>query len=235
MTATATDLHAAGSHLEQGNQPRQPGDKGYRSPRQLAALATLGDPPVDPHRARALKKSDNPALHAEADAYWQSRRRLLGVEFVDALCRRAEPERLTPHEITFLERFLDLGHRVRWIVRDSASLRSTNDFFWGEEEPIACELKTTGTKLSTITDRIVDAVSKARGHNVTKENFLIDLGDRDLTPSVAERLTNFNRKRLELFENATHDERARYVGSAPYAIARLWIMSRGMLREIDLA
>lgn len=140
--------------------------------------------------------------------YWEARKQALPVDF--------HGDHVEPHEISFVEKFLDAGERLEWIPLDP-DRRSSNDFMWTSNGGIEVEVKRTkaGT-YSAIHGRIVDSASKAAKHGVVKENFIADLGDVELTDELAAELAQFN------------------VGRRKYRLKCLWVMTRGRLVEIDL-
>mgnify|MGYP001161977418 CR=1 FL=1 len=143
------------------------------------------------------------------DAYWAARREALPVDF--------HGDRIDPHEVKFVERFLNAGHTLSWIPRDRDSRKSTHDFMWLNHGPYEIELKSTKAKYSTIRGQIMGAVKRAKGnHNVTKSRFIIDLGDQPLTAELREELTHYNLDR------------------SLYKIKALWVMTQGELEQINL-
>ncbi|MDP9806323.1 hypothetical protein J2S70_000905 [Trueperella bonasi] len=125
-----------------------------------------------------------------------------------ALQSDLQGESLYPHEIRFLEKFEHLGHRARWIPRDTLRFKSTNDFIWINLDEEVCELKSITAKYSSIKDAIQKAVLRARdNHQVVKDFFIIDLGMK----SASEKL----RRQLALYNKRIRDGHIR----------RLWIMS----------
>lgn len=129
-------------------------------------------------------------------------------------------EVLEPHEIEFLEKFEKLGHHARWIPRDVKYRKSTNDFVWLDLDSEICELKVTSAKYSTIKSHIKSSVIKARdNHEVTKDFFVIDLGDKELTSKLRNQLSKYN---------------ARVTDGH---IRRLWVMSSkgAFFEEINLS
>ncbi len=146
----------------------------------------------------------DPSDKAAFKAYWNARRNALPVDFGG--------DRLEPHEIRFVERFLNHGEQLEWIPRDEKGRTSTSDFFWVNNGNIAMELKSPKAKYSTIRGAIADAVMRARtNHGVEKANFIIDLGDAPLTPDLRAELSRYNLDRTK------------------YAIQHLWVMSGGQI------
>jgi hypothetical protein len=137
----------------------------------------------------------------------------------DALAIDTHGERLQPHEIVFVERFLALGHRLEWIPRNShgpTGILPTNDFVWLDNDLLVCELKATQPRFVSIRGRIASAVSKAEKQGVTKENFVIDLGDQPLTVELRGELARYN------------------AGRRNQHISRMWVMAQGRLEQIAL-
>ncbi|MDY5151345.1 hypothetical protein R6G85_02435 [Actinotignum urinale] len=159
-------------------------------------------PPVSSADDRAGKNSDN----------WKHRQKKLLSDTAD--------EVLEPHEIEFLEKFEKLGHHARWIPIDVKYRKSTNDFVWLDLDSEICELKVTSAKYSTIKSHIKSSVIKARdNHEVTKDFFVIDLGDKELTSKLRNQLSKYN---------------ARVTDGH---IRRLWVMSSkgAFFEEINLS
>lgn len=138
-----------------------------------------------------------------------------------ALASDTSGEALYPHEIEFLEAMEALGEKVRWIPRSpyipGQGRAPTNDFVWLTNENTVTELKATTPNYGKIRNLIQPAVRKAREKGVVKDSFVIDLGLHRLTPKL--------RGQLELYNIRNPDNR----------VARMWVMARGELTEIDLA
>lgn len=124
-------------------------------------------------------------------------------------------ESLEAHEVRFVERFLDAGQQLEWIKRASDH-RPTNDFLWTNNNNVPTELKSTRARFETIHGQIVKAASRAAKQSVTKDNFMIDIGDEPLTDELREKLAAYN------------------VGRRKYRAAGIWVMAQGQLHEIDL-
>lgn len=167
------------------------GAKPPRTPRAAASAPDPGDDMRDPN----------------VRAYWARRQEQIGVD--------TRGERLEPHEVRFLERFT-VDNRVRWIPRDRSTLKPTSDFEWLNAGGIKVELKSTQPKYQSVKNHIQRSVVKAQAAGVVKENFIIDLGDRQLSEKLV--------KQLALYNLRTPSARIR----------RLWVMSRGELVEVDL-
>jgi hypothetical protein len=101
-------------------------------------------------------------------------------------------EALYPQEIEFLERFEERGERARWIARDRASQKSTNDFVWLTNDELVCELKTKSDSYSSIKKTIHTAVLGAKKHDVVKDVFVVDLGARKLSDKLRRQLSLYN-------------------------------------------
>ena len=124
-------------------------------------------------------------------------------------------DRLEPHEVRFVERFLDAGEQFEWIKRDS-DRKPSNDFLWTSNNGIPTELKSTKARFETIHGQIVSAASRAAKQSVTKNNFMIDIGDETLTAELREKLAAFN------------------VDRRKYRVAGIWVMAQGQLHRIEL-
>lgn len=122
---------------------------------------------------------------------------------------------LESHEVRFVERFLDAGEQLNWIKRP-ADRKPSNDFLWTSNNGVPTELKSTKARFETIHGQIVAAASKAAKQSVTKDNFMIDIGDEPLADELRERLAGFN------------------VGRRKYRAAGIWVMSLGELHQIEL-
>ncbi|WP_172121305.1 hypothetical protein [Actinomyces faecalis] len=105
-------------------------------------------------------------------------------------------EVLESHEIDFLERFEARGERARWIRRDRGEpgrqARPRNDYVWITQGEQVCELKSTGTKYSSISGRIKSAVESAAAQGVSKDVFVIDLGPHKMHETLARQLSRYN-------------------------------------------
>lgn len=191
--------------------PAAPGDSAGGSGRNDGPPRRPPAPPSDDdsHRTRAIAQLGAPPASDTAGyrSYWAARQDLLPTDF--------QGDQLLPHEVEFVERFLDAGERLTWIPRSPGT--STHDFFWSTRNSIPVELKSTKARAATIRGRILDAASRALlNHGVVKENFVIDLGDQPITDALLEDLAAYN------------------VGRRKYQIKRLWLMSGGRLQEIEL-
>ncbi|GAA4756129.1 hypothetical protein [Gordonia alkaliphila] len=171
------------------------GDDGGRKPPHTGGPAGLGPEP-DPGDKNAHR------------AYWKARQDALPVDF--------RGDVLGPHEVKFVETFLDADHTLDWIPRDPKR-RPTNDFVWTSNGDVEIELKSTKARYETIHGTIVKASSRAAKHDVVKDRFIIDLVDQPLTDDLRSQLEGFN------------------VGRKKYRLRGLWVMTQGQLHEINLA
>jgi len=127
----------------------------------------------EPAKNRVPTSPDSEALHRN---YWRRRQ--------DALSTNKIPDDLEPHEIEFYERFILSGQRPELVPRDrSAMPKPSPDFIWRNNGDREMELKFVSSgKYSSIRDRVIEAVKNG------KSSFIIDLGDRNLSPAVKSRL-----------------------------------------------
>lgn len=96
-------------------------------------------------------------------------------------------EVLQPHEVRFVERMVTGGERLEWHPRD-VQRRPSHDFRWTSCGDIDVEVTSTKPKWTTIRGRISDSVRRARRHDFVKENFIVDIGESDLSRSFVTRL-----------------------------------------------
>ena len=140
----------------------------------------------------------------------------------DSLGRWMPDQILDHHEIDFLERFERLDQLAEWIPRapliTGKGRKPTNDFVWPELGDEICELKSTEASKRSIFRRIKGSVKSALDSNVTKDFFVVDLGERKLSPKLRKQLATYN------------------VDKDIYQIRRLWIMSENgaVFEEIPL-
>lgn len=140
----------------------------------------------------------------------------------DPLGRWMPDQILDHHEIDFLERFERLDELAEWIPRapliTGKGRKPTNDFVWPELGDEICELKSTEASKRSIFRRIKGSVKSALDSNVTKDFFVVDLGERKLSPKLRKQLATYN------------------VDKDIYQIRRLWIMSENgaVFEEIPL-
>lgn len=126
-------------------------------------------------------------------------------------------EQLYQHEIQTIERLQALGETMEWIPRDTETFLPTNDIRWTSQGGIEADLKSTGATYPAISRRIKKAVERAIAAGVTKPNFVVDIGARDLTAKVHRQLSLYNQRH----PNGQIDG--------------LWILGNGRLTRIDLA
>ena len=140
----------------------------------------------------------------------------------DPLGRWMPDQILDHHEIDFLERFERLDELAEWIPRapliTGKGRKPTNDFVWPELGDEICELKSTEASKRSIFRRIKGSVKSALDSNVTKDFFVVDLGERKLSPKLRKQLATYN------------------VDKDIYQIRRLWVMSKNgaVFEEIPL-
>lgn len=150
------------------------------------------------------------AVHPAPVATWPERQQALGFPY-------GKGWELEPHEVEFYERFAALSLQARLIQR-SDSFFPTNDFFW-LDKGVEIEVKKPQKKATygIASQLIKKAVERARNnHGFTKENFIIDLGDKPLTEKLRNQLAQYN------------------VRNPSYRIRALWVMSKGGVIEIAL-
>lgn len=169
------------------------------------------DQPEEPsYHDTALERFGPPPTEADPldlRAYWSLRQSALPVDFKGDI--------LKPHEVEFVERFLDAGETLDWIPKLPST--PTNDFLWTSRGGLPMELKSTKARAATIHGRLVDAMSKAAKHGVVKENFLIDLGGAPLPDGLLEELAGFN------------------VGRRKYLVSSLWVFAAGEFHQVQMA
>ena len=140
----------------------------------------------------------------------------------DPLGRWMPDQILDHHEIDFLERFECLDELAEWIPRapliPGEGRKPTNDFVWPGLGDEICELKSTGAAKKSIFKRIRGSVRSALDGGVTKDFFVVDLGERKLAPKLRKQLATYN------------------VDRDIYQIRRLWVMSENgaVFEEIPL-
>lgn len=140
----------------------------------------------------------------------------------DSLGRWMPDQILDHHEIDFLEKFESLDELAEWIPRapliPGKGRKPTNDFVWPGLGDEICELKSTEASKRSIFRRIKGSVKSALDSNVTKDFFVVDLGERKLSPKLRKQLATYN------------------VDKDIYQIRRLWIMSENgaVFEEIPL-
>ncbi len=140
----------------------------------------------------------------------------------DSLGRWMPDQILDHHEIDFLEKFESLDELAEWIPRapliPGEGRKPTNDFVWPGLGDEICELKSTEASKRSIFRRIKGSVKSALDSNVTKDFFVVDFGERKLSPKLRKQLATYN------------------VDKDIYQIRRLWIMSENgaVFEEIPL-
>lgn len=197
--------------------PNDPLPDGYDPDALYGEYLAAGRDPAVMDEGRPRRSSPSPLVDAKGmtipsftdRAAWLQRQRALPVDF--------HGEEIEPHEVFFLERFLesDAHPLVEWIPR-SPTRRPTNDFVWLDLGEIEVELKSPGADYDVIRARITRAVSRATAQGVVKENFIIDLGTTPFDADLAEALTRYN------------------VDRSRNQIKRLWVFSGTDLVQIPL-
>lgn len=129
-------------------------------------------------------------------------------------------------EIAFVERFQSLSdvpleRRLRWPPKGNRVAGQTlpsHDFEWLEREGLLMELKSIGNPTgAVIQNRIWKAMNESwTKHGFVRENFIIDIGDKELAADVKAILASYN-----------HNNSGR-------RLPRLFIMSRGEITEVAL-
>lgn len=160
----------------------------------------------DPAESRIISMRE----HLEvSDAEWYRRQEAVGVSH--------EIDMLYPHEIRFLERFLQEGHRVTWIPKSESGI-PTNDFIWEDHDSVHVELKSPASmKYKSIAKRIKDAIEGAMAQHVEKSVFVIDFGDAvTISDKLQYQLSTYNKRH----QNAT--------------VKELWVGDRRGFRRIPL-
>ncbi|TXH24933.1 MAG: hypothetical protein E6R06_10885 [Mycobacterium sp.] len=208
---------------------------GVKTPTQSASPETAGGrggdkPPADPPTGGKLGAADQPEeppfaghtkgyVHPHRAPVWseaerQQRQRALPVDL--------QGEQLYQHEIETVERLTDRGEQLEWIPRDDRL--PTSDFRWLSREGIEVDTKATKAKYESVGNQLRRSVEKARaarerGSAVRKDNFLVDLGRRQLSPKLEGQLSEYNRRNPENL------------------VQRLWVLSADgrKLTEINLA
>lgn len=194
--------------------PASPADAGGGSDGGAPDVPGQLDDDPSSYRDAALARF-GPAL-ADAEPwetreYWARRQGALPVDFGGDV--------LKPHEVEFVERFLDAGEQLEWIPK--APSAPTNDFLWSSRDGRPVELKTTKPRAATIHGRLVDAMSRAARQNVVKDRFIIDLGYDDLPAGVLDQLVS----ELAGFN----------VDRRKYLLAGLWLFVGNELHDVPLA
>lgn len=149
----------------------------------------------------------------------QERRDALGIDYGH------DAREIRLPEVETAERLLAAGAGLEHVPTDHDESSSTSDYLWtpkGATTAHLIEVKSLeiDTRLhpATFPMRIKKAVGKSIQHGAgkRKRKFLVDAGDRDVGTEVVDALRSFNR------DNPGHE------------IERLWLVSKGTVREIDL-
>lgn len=185
--------HTADPHLDQAED-------------EPASLPTTGPPPAEPPPPSPLPTTGG----NDDEPDWDARQAALGID--------THGEKLEQSEIEFVEQFHGvLNQQIEWIPRDRTTFRPTNDFVWVNNGNRAYELKTPKkAKYASAADLIRQAVSKARAQNVVKDRFVINLGHRELRPTLAAQLSSYNQRNPE------------------NQIRELWVMAAGVIHRLRL-
>lgn len=180
-------------HGEYGPTLSWAAPKAKPKPKTKAGGAEPPKPPKPPKAQRGTSGEQQPP---ESPAQRLARQKRLKSD-LSALAPGGKfgQEILESHEIDFLERFEARGERARWIRRDRATGKSTNDFYWETNGDLACELKSSSAKYKPIKSLIQHAVLKARdNHGVVKDVFVIDLGARKMSVKLRQQLSQYNKR-----------------------------------------
>ena len=201
-------------------------DKG-RAQRQSAGPATASGgsgPPTPPPPARgAASGADEPEgwsghvkgyTHPRGLPVWTERERVRRQNALGDIVPAGE--QLHQHEIESVERLIAAGQTIEWIPRDTRTFLPTNDFRWINRGGVPTELKSARARYPTIQNTIVKAVTKTNGKPVVKDIFVIDIGDAVLTPKLEGQLRKYNMR------------------NPNNRIRELWVITRGVLRQLDL-
>ncbi|MEO6604259.1 MAG: hypothetical protein ABIN55_01475 [Aeromicrobium sp.] len=196
-------------HNARAAERRAKGSKSTnRTPQTATGAGAGGRGPTKPPGPRSPFGSD-PADKSRSQAYWKARQDAIDVDFGG--------EHLDPHEVVFVEDFLDAGHRIEWIPRDQSGRHPTNDFRWLSRGGVEIEVKGAKAKYTTIQNAIHDAVKRARvNHGFVKDHFIIDLANQPFTDRLRSELADYNLNRSR------------------YVIRRLWVWHQGQLEELEL-
>ncbi|MDO4243795.1 MAG: hypothetical protein Q4C85_08590 [Actinomyces sp.] len=136
-------------------------------------------------KGRAVKRRPG-----ETDAdYWERRAQVNGIDF------HGEPAK--GHEVVSMEAVMDLGEDVEWIPRAKSAPRNDMWLNIGSER-VQVELKSAPADYDKIRSRILKASSSAARHPtdpLTKDAFIVDIGDASLSDGLSEQLAGYNRGR----------------------------------------
>ena len=147
---------------------------------------------------------------------WNKRQEAVGIPM--------EWDVLEMHEIVFAERFKKLGHRFEWIPKDEVGHTPTNDFLWLDAD-LEVEVKSTKSRkpdYSKLSRLISNAVASAARQNVSKDSFILDLGDYQTPEKLLRQLSEYNQKHMVSKE------------SMKQIIKRLYLLDGSGFRQIPL-
>ena len=168
---------------------------------------------------RQVSRTDSVGNHSPHGLEWEIRQDALRIDLRGIW--------LQPDEIITLERYqsidpsIPLADKIRWLVGDGP-FEPSLDFSWSVYGDIGVEMKRVGrAEYVVIRGRIIDAIKRAQNdeqhRKMKKENFLIDIGEEELTSSLNDKLSRYN------------------LDTAKYPLARLWILWDSVkLSEIEL-
>ncbi len=156
------------------------------------------------------RQAPTPPLVPREQQTWAQRQRRLGFQ-------TGPRWDLEPHEVQFYERFTDAGQDVRLIPK-SAARKPTNDFRWISRGGVEVEVKRPANPSYASSKQLVQrAVERARkNHGFTKDRFILDFGDHDLSELVRKQLSEYNQR------------------NPLNPVRELWVWSRGDLIPIPL-
>ncbi len=149
---------------------------------------------------------------AENDAYWAHRQRALGIDDSGTA--------LEPHEIELVEALKSIGDPPsKWLpvpppMKDGR-IPASNDMMW-HGKPFEAK-RTTSANYAGIKGSITQYVKKALETGVTKDRFIIDLGDRAV-------LSEKVRRQVERYN----------IRNQKYPIKELWVFDRNGLHQVNL-
>lgn len=185
-----------------------------------------GQPPTNrPTAAGGFGEEPDDPNAPEGEAYWDRRRRALGLDYGD------DYRSVRPPEIKTVERLLARGDTLVPIPRraetdSKRNFSSASDYYWtpaGTDQTFRVEIKSLedDTRLhgATFPLRIKKSVgrSKAHGKDARKRAFLVDAGDRTEIPAeVYDALRSYNQ------DNPDH------------RVDRIWLLVLGEPVVIDL-
>ena len=157
--------------------------------------------------------------HSPYGLEWEARQHALGLD--------TGSDWLDPHEIDQLEHFhslephIPLRKKIKWIPRNYVGRIPTDDFVWVANDGVHIEMKRVHRAgYKPIRNSIKQALDRLRKWDPpirgVKENFMVDIGQRELRTNVREELEEYNIRN-------PHNQ-----------IKRLWVLWRGNLEEITL-